>query len=513
MNDFNITDAIFAVAERQPHAVAVIDGENPVSFRTLCEGVRLAARRFERAGWRAGDVVGIAVGGSQARHLLASLALARSGITQVSLPVGGSAPLLRSSIRQLGISGIVCDTAPDVEPGITTVAPEPDWLGHAANSAIADDLRGAGGDRPWIIAETSGTTGEPKLVGISHVVEHEHRKSQAPIFGHLAGERYANLSGVRFLTGMKRAICCLSDGATLALPSPGLSYDRLLQWIDRIHVAYLSCVPVHLHQLLREVRTDCPRLPSLRILRVSSAALPPAALNEVRRRISPNLYVNYGASEAGPMVAATPAMLAVHPDSVGRPLPGIELEIVDDAEQPVAAGASGNLRVRGAGVLSSYLRADAQDQSHVFRNGWCYPGDIGARNDEGLVFLKGRADEVMNFNGIMINPAEIETALRRHPAVQDVAAFALPSPEHQDVPAAAIVSSQPLPVDELVRFCEEQLGIRAPRLFFRVGEIPKNPIGKVLRRNLTEQAMAGLQKDARVQHDIGSFAPAQASSA
>jgi acyl-coenzyme A synthetase/AMP-(fatty) acid ligase len=102
----------------------------------------------------------------------------------------------------------------------------------------------------------------------------------------------------------------------------------------------------------------------------------------------------------------------------------------------------------------------------------------------------------MNFNGIMIGPGEIEAVLRRHPAVQDVAAFALPSPEHQDVPAAAIVSSQPLPIDELTHFCDERLGIRAPRLFFRVDEIPKNPIGKVLRRKLTELALSGLQKNA-----------------
>jgi acyl-coenzyme A synthetase/AMP-(fatty) acid ligase len=502
VSDVNITDAIFAVAERSPHAVAIIDGENPVSFRTLCEGVRLAARCFERAGWRAGDLIGIAVAGSQAGHLLASLALARSGITQISLPVGAPAPMLRSSIRTLGISGIVSDAAPGMEPGVATVAPEAGWLAQAPDAAIPDDLRVAGGDRPWILAETSGTTGEPKLVGISHAVENEHRKSQAPIFAHLAGERYANLSGVRFLTGIKRAMCCLNDGAALALPAPGLSYDQLLHWLDRIHVTYLSCVPVHLHQLLREVRTDSPRLPSLRILRVSSAALPPAALNEVRRRISPNLYVNYGASEAGPMVAATPDMLAVHPDSVGRPLPGIELEIVDDLDQPVPAGTNGHVRVRGPGVLSSYLRADAQDRSRVFRNGWCYLGDIGAKNAEGLVFLKGRADEVMNFNGIMIGPGEIEAVLRRHPAVQDVAAFALPSPEHQEVPAAAIVSSQPLPTDELVRFCGERLGMRAPRMFFRVNEIPKNPAGKVLRRNLAELALAGLQKEAGAGRNI-----------
>ena len=290
MSDVNITDAIFAVAERSPHAVAVIDGVTPLSFRDLCAGVRLAASRFHQAGWRAGDVIGISVGGSQVRHLVSSLALARSGIVQVSLPVGSPAPLLLSSIRKMGISGVVSD-AP-LEAGIKSVVPTADWFSPEANAAVADDVRGTGGDRLWIITETSGTTGEPKLVGITHSVEDRHRKSRAPVFAHLPGERYINLSGVRFLTGMKRAICCLSDGGVLSLPPAGFSYGQLLQWIDRYNIRYLSCVPVHLHQLLREVRSDCPRLPSLRILLSSAAAFPPAAVHEVRRRISPNFYIN-----------------------------------------------------------------------------------------------------------------------------------------------------------------------------------------------------------------------------
>jgi acyl-coenzyme A synthetase/AMP-(fatty) acid ligase len=97
----------------------------------------------------------------------------------------------------------------------------------------------------------------------------------------------------------------------------------------------------------------------------------------------------------------------------------------------------------------------------------------------------------------MIGPREIEAVLQQHPAVIEVAAFALPSPEHQDVPAAAIVSAQPLQRDELARFCRERLGIRAPWVFLRVDEIPKNPMGKVLRGELTKLALAMLQEQAR----------------
>lgn len=491
VSDVNITDAIFAVAERSPHALSIIDGENRLGFQELCASVRIAANRFREAGWRAGDVIGISLGGSQIGHLVSSLALARSGMVQFSLPVGGPAPLLMSRIRKLGIRGIVSDAS--AEGGITTVVPGADWFPSAATDAIADDWRDAGGDRLWAITETSGTTGEPKLVGISHAVEDAHRRSRAPIFSHLPAERYLNLTGVRFLTGMKRAICCLSDGGVLAFPPAGFSFCQLLDWIDRHDVRYISCVPVHLHQLLREVDADGPRLPALRILLSSTAAFPPALVDEVRKRISPNFYFNYGASETGPMAAATPEMLAAHPDSVGKPLDGIELEIVDDAGRLRPAGVTGHVRVRGPGVLTAYWRADPAEQARVFRAGWCYPGDLGCIDENGLLFLKGRADDTMNFDGIMIGPVEIEAVLGLHPAVIEVAAFALPSTEHQDVPAAAIVSAQPLQVDELARFCAERLGVRAPRLFLRVEAIPKNAMGKVLRRELVRIALAILE--------------------
>jgi long-chain acyl-CoA synthetase len=244
--------------------------------------------------------------------------------------------------------------------------------------------------------------------------------------------------------------------------------------------------------MLAEIRSPPPRLPRLRILRCSSAALPLATLEKVRRSISPNLHVLYGASEAGPIAAATPDILRDHPTSVGRPLGGVDLQIVDERDCVVPAGTLGYVRVRGAGILNSYLHADPREQSRVFRNGWCYPGDVGIRDETGLLFLKGRGDEVMNFDGIMVGPAEIEAVVARYPGVIDAAAFAVPSDEHQDVPAVAFVASRRLTVDDLARFCGERLGIRTPRVFLQVDEIPRNPMGKTVRRQLTGIALARL---------------------
>jgi acyl-coenzyme A synthetase/AMP-(fatty) acid ligase len=96
----------------------------------------------------------------------------------------------------------------------------------------------------------------------------------------------------------------------------------------------------------------------------------------------------------------------------------------------------------------------------------------------------------MNFDGILVGPAEIEAVLARHPAVAAAAAFSLPSPRHQEVPAAAVVLRKLVPMAELRRYCKENLGIRAPWFVFRLASIPRNPMGKVLRRKLARLALA-----------------------
>jgi len=482
---------MFSMAARHPDAVAILDGDKTISYRLLCRGVCLTAKRFREAGWQAGDVAGVSLQSSPTLHVVASMALARSAITQVSMPAGDPAPLLQARVKKLGIRGLVSDHTAFDALRLGTVPMEADCLSDSSG-ATAADFRVPGDEGIWIISETSGTTAEPKLIGVSHRVEETHSMRLAPVFGHLPGERFLTLTNMRFLTGMKRAIRCLSEGGTLALPPSSLSAGQLLRWIDVHHVTYINCVPLHLFRLLRDAPGDFRGLPSVRILRCGTAALPVTTLDEVRRRISPNVFIDYGANEVGAMVAATPDMLAVHPGTVGKALQGVELEIVDDAHQPLPAGESGRIRVRTAGVPFSYLHGGAPEQAGLVRDNWFYPGDIGVMNGDGLVFVKGRADDVMNFDGILVGPAEIESVLLQHPAVAEAAAFPLPSLEHQDVPAAAIVGRGPLQMNELARFCVERLGARAPQVFIQIEEIPKNPMGKILRGRLTELALANL---------------------
>jgi acyl-coenzyme A synthetase/AMP-(fatty) acid ligase len=496
MNSLNITDAVFAAAERQPQAVALIDGEDRVSRHALCRGVLLAARRFCDAGWRAGDVVGISLRARPAMHLLVSLALARSGITQIALPADEPADVLRTRSSAVGLRGLVCDHVLLLD-GIAALAPATQWLTGAAGDAWPDDLREPGGERLWIIGGSSGTTGAPKLIGVSHQLEDEQGRRQSPVFGYRNGERFLNLTGLNYMTGIKRAIRCLSEGGTPVFLPGRVDTARLFEWIDRHNVRYLSCAPVHLHRMLAEPAVDGLRLPHLRVLRSTGSVLLPTTLEAVCRRITPNVYVDYGLNEVSTVVAATPALLAASAQTVGRPLGGVELQIVDAAGCPLPAGATGQVRVRGTGIQPCYLATPTPGQARMFRDGWCHTGDMGVLDADGLLFIKGRADEAMNFNGVMIWPAEIEAVLRTHPRITDAAAFALPSSEHQDVPVVAVVCADAAPLRDLEQYCRDRLGARAPRLFMRVAAIPRNAAGKILRGELAKLAQQRLQGGAQ----------------
>jgi acyl-coenzyme A synthetase/AMP-(fatty) acid ligase len=494
----NITEAIFARSERDPQSIAVIDGERTVDCQLLCRSVRLAVQRFREAGWKAGEIVGVSVRDSPTLYLVVSLALARMGATQMALPTGNPPALNLSRIRRLGVTRLLADhsdTAGDATTSVMLV--DSGWLANTAKPAAVGNICESGGDRPWLIVESSGTTGEPKMIAISHAGEFERASRQSPIFAHLRGERFLNFTGLHFLIGISQAYRCLSDGGTLAFPPDGLDVDKLMDWINLHQVNYIACVPLHLHGLLRALRTDTPRLPALRILRTSTAPLPVSTLDDVRRRISPNVYIAYGSTEAGMIAIATPAMLAEYSDTVGPPLDGIDLEVVDEQNGPLPAGKMGRVRIRAPFIQPSFLGENTQEQLALFQDGWFYPGDVGVKNDIGMVFLKGRADDIMNFDGIMINPSEIESVLRQHPGVIEVAAFPLPSHKHQNIPAVAIVSVEPLQVDELSRFCVAQLGLRAPRQIFRVDAIPRNSMGKVLRHRLAELAMQTIPQNQR----------------
>ncbi len=486
----SLIDLFLEWAERIPHAPALIDGEHVLSYRALEIASRRAALDFRATGWQAGGVVGGGLGTMPfVLAVVAILGLGRAGIALLPLSAheaggGEAAPVL----RRFGAVGLLAAAPPAAEPGVPVRLVDARWLaGNAPPPASFDGpvLRGL----CLVIGRSSGTTGTPKAFAITHAQEAARMVLQTVPQPPGPGDREVTLAGLGFLTGVRCALRCLGSGATLvARPHTG-DAEAILQAIDRHGVTHILGSPVHLRFMMGEPHgaPDAPRLPRLKVWRIGGSILAPSLLAEARARLTPAIHCSYGTNEAGSLTCATPEMLARHPKTVGKLYPGVELELRDTAGRPQPPGQAGRVWVRSPGVVTAYLSATERDAAR-FRDGWFDTGDVAEIDAEGYVFLRGRADELMNFDGILVAPRDIEAVFEGHPLVAEVVAFAMPSAVHQDVPCIAVVARGEPDGDALLAHGRERLGPKAPRAVLWVSAMPRSAAGKELRRELAALA-------------------------
>jgi acyl-CoA synthetase (AMP-forming)/AMP-acid ligase II len=199
-------------------------------------------------------------------------------------------------------------------------------------------------------------------------------------------------------------------------------------------------------------------------------------------------------------LASTDPAVRARLGSVGRPLPTVEIDVVDDAGRPLGPGAEGRIRIRGRQVGGTYRGAEGGLPS----DGWLVTGDLGVLDAEGFLFVRGRADDLIISGGENLSPGEIEDVLLRHPAVGAAAVVGVPDPEWGERVAAMVTLVEELPAEELVGWARNRLGgLRAPTLLVVRDDLPMTPSGKVVRR----EVRAELAELARGDLDHASTAP------
>jgi acyl-CoA synthetase (AMP-forming)/AMP-acid ligase II len=327
------------------------------------------------------------------------------------------------------------------------------------------------------------------------------RQENRPIQIRLApGERTMSLVPFGFNLGLRWALRALWDGATVVVLSPKMANaPGVFETADRHGVTVIMATPRHLSLLLDGFKDDGLRLPHLRCLAVTSAALSEPVFAGVRRRISPNILLIYGTNETWCIAAATADLVERHPGTVGYLTENVALEIVDKQSLvPLPPGMLGEVRVRTPGMTDGYIDNPEADAKH-FQDGWFYPGDAGLIDSDGLVYLKGRSDEVLNFDGILVGPQDIENVALQFPGISEAAAFGVPSATRGDLPFLAVVGDEAMDAQALLAHCRTRLGSRAPVRILQVDALPRNALGKVLRRELARLALKNIAEQVRRQ--------------
>lgn len=457
-------------ASRPP---AFVLGDDEVSYPELHRRVEHAAAWLRSQGVGANDVVAITVA-DEIAHLTLSFALLALGVQQVSLPTYEPLRARQELARLLDVTRVVVVDPDDALPGIAASFLAPTDLTAPSRAASVEALV-ADPEAIALVIASSGTTGRPKLIALGARVVVGRLDDR----DHLPRERLLIGTTVEDIFGKAVRLRCAWQGVTSVFRPPGAarSAQGLAAFCASQRVTRLSANVLAATGL---VHRDEVAIPGGLDVFVAGSRVPMRLREQFRARPDLRLHVEYGAREVGLCAMTWPLDRDPSVESVGPVARNATIEVVDPEGRPLPPGAAGEIRVRTTTMVHGYYRDPTATARH-FRDGWFYCGDIGTFTPSGSLCLLGRADDVMNLNGIKIYPSEIERALESDPSIRAAAAFALRSEVHGEIPVAAVEwQGEGRPdVAALLARARSLLGMRSPRRIVVVDALPRNLAGKI----------------------------------
>lgn len=352
-----------------------------------------------------------------------------------------------------------------------------------------------------LVLHTSGTTARPKTVPLSQA---NLLASAHAIARHLAltpRDRCLNVMPLFHIHGLVGALLAtLAAGASIVC-TPGFDADAFFGWAGEFDASWYTAVPT-IHQSVvghgARYRQQAPAH-RFRVVRSSSAALPPTLYTQLRELTGAPVVEAYGMTEASHQMACNPLPPGIcKPGSVGV-ASGAEIAVMDEHGRLLGPDVAGEIVIRGPGVFAGY-GGHVEADTRAFTNGWFRTGDLGRLDSDGYLFIAGRLKEIVNRGGEKISPREIDEALLEHRAVAQAVAFPVPHPTLGEDLAAAVVLHDAAAADEaaLRAFLLERLAhFKLPSTIVVVDAIPKGPTGKISRAGL-HQSFAGRLSTAHV---------------
>lgn len=343
-------------------------------------------------------------------------------------------------------------------------------------------------DATCLMIYTSGTTGRPKGAELTHGNLTANLDSLHEAWGWRADDVLLHVLPLFHIHGLLVALHgALHAGAT-ALLMTRFEPARTLELLVKRPCSVFMAVPTIHRRLVDAVADgDSVSLRHMRLITSGSDRLPDDLFAQFEARFGVRLLERYGMSEAG-MILSNPLHGERRVGSVGLPLPGVEVRIVDpETEAPLPDGVVGELQVRGANVCKGYWRQPEKTSAAFTPDGWFRTGDLGLRAPDGYFTLKGRSKDLIISGGYNVYPPEVELALAEHPAVEASAVIGCPDAEWGERVVAIVARRAGKKVDEadLIAFCRARLAVyKAPRRIIFVDALPRNALGKVQKAQL-----------------------------
>jgi long-chain acyl-CoA synthetase len=490
----NLASIVTESAARVPDSPAIRLGETELTYADLDQrSARLAALLREK-GLEAGDRVGVMLPN------VLEFPIAYYGV----LRAGGIVVPMNVLLKRREIAFYLEDSGAKLllawhgfaeeaqggaaDAGIEPVEVEPQsFAAMLAEHEPAPGLADTAEEDTAVILYTSGTTGKPKGAELTHL----NLSRNADVASRTTCEIEAGdvvFGGLPLFHSFGQTVgmnATLKVGACLALV-PKFDPGEALETIQRDGITHFYGVPTMYGALLHHPERESFDTSTLRTCITGGASMPVEVLRGFEQAFGAIVLEGYGLSETSPVASSNHPDRERKPGSVGTPLEGVEMKVVDEDDDEVPQGEVGEIVIRGHNIMKGYWqRPDATEEA--MRGGWFHSGDMARVDEEGYFYIVDRKKDLIIRGGYNVYPREVEEVLYEHPKIREAAVLGVPHDEWGEEIGAAVVlhDGEQLEPEEVSAYVKERIAAyKYPRLVWFLDDLPKGPTGKILKREI-----------------------------
>ncbi|MET0306945.1 MAG: class I adenylate-forming enzyme family protein [Solirubrobacterales bacterium] len=491
---------LYEQAEANPGQTALVYRDERISYAELVDRIERIAAGLAQRGIGPGDAVGLALR-DDPWFVTCFHAIAALGARIVPVNPAFKQPELEFCFRAAGVRAVISDerTAGVCERIVAGFDRPAEVINASAahdQSPTLDGLMESGTperlparqpEEIFVYQYSSGSTGRPKLVPRTH----GQCAAEAALYAELGMTTEDTiLSAVPLFHTYGMGACIFGgavSGATVVIledPHPFLlRRHRALELLEAEQVTVFPGVPFNF-RLMAEAPAGGD-LSSLRLCFSAGTALPRPSFEAFGERFGILVRQLYGSTETGIISANMSDDPVATFESVGAPLGAVEVEIVDDEGESMPVGELGEVTVKSPAATNGYAEMDEPNRQ-AFRDGWYFTGDLGRLDDDGMLHLAGRKKLLIEIGGYKVDPIEVQDVVEAHPSVEEAIVVGVPGKvEGEEAIKAVAVPNEDCEERELIAFCRERLAnFKVPQVVEFRDEIPKSPLGKILRKYL-----------------------------